>query len=267
MKKFPLAAALFLSLIGVLVPPAAAARCATPPIVAEPERPPLPATQLELVRASQTVVAIVAALGPPQVEQAAGAKREVEWQFDDRRGLLLRFSNPCRRPKAFQVEAMHSRRRAEVRTRAGLWVVSKAQIDEVNARGAALGLTYTMGAPDPFFLAGDTMTIGFTPILSYQAMAPGRPEDDIYRIATRWVGEDLHFAAPEGGKWFFHARFRDDHFEVDWQGADPRIGVVTWRFERTPVESASEYALSLAKPRGFWNYALERESETVPEPE
>ncbi len=275
--------------VGLFLPFAVSAGtpCGVSGALVAPERPPLPAAELDGLGAALTVSQLVAALGPAQLEHCAAPRHCLEWLFDDRRGLGIEFEDVCRRPLVVRREAMHSRRQAEVAARAGLWHVPEDQVAALNARAKALGLQPTYSGSDPFYFDGQTVALHLTPFFSEQAMAPGRPADDIYRVVTRWQGEDLYWLTPQNPRWVFLARFRDGRFEEDYEPekhgpedqtwtlrngemvpvphAPPKgLGVVTWRFERLPVEQAGEYMKALARDRGVWNYALYFETGTIP---
>ena len=152
----------------------------------------------------------------------------------------------------------------------------KAQLAELDARAHALGIEHGYGAPSSFYFDGETLTIGLFPWFSYQAMNPCRPEDDMYRVAVRWQGDDLYFLTPEDPHWAFQARWRDDHFEEDWDPEAPSdvptwrevngqmvevppperkgLGIVTWRYARVPASEVSDSEKKLLAKRPRWNY-------------
>lgn len=280
-----------LALAVLVVPRALWARCPEPETLVDPARPPLPAAFIDTVHPGATVAEIFALLGPAQgagSQSCVSPRRCVEWRFDDQRGLALEFTRFCGAPGTLRRETMHSLRQAEVAGRAGLWMVPRQQVEELNERARALGLPGNYGAPDAFYYDGRTLNVGLFPFLSEDAMNPTRPEDDIYRVATKWVGEDLYMLTPRSPHWSLQAHFRNGHFETErepekkdpgvitWrETADGQfepvpdeplkgLGVVIWRYERVPVDQAPSWAQTLASEHGMWNYYLGQESATKP---
>jgi len=247
----------------VLCIPAQSEPCGPVEIQVEPDRAPIGAAKADAVTPRQTPREILRALGPAHRDHCAAPRHCLEWFLDDTRGLRIDFEDPCRPAGIFRREGAHSVRQAELAARAGLWVVPQSQVDALNAGLAAQGLERNFGAPDPFYYDGETLTLGLTPWLSYQAMAENRPHDDIYCVASKWVGDELHWLTPERPHWALQARFRDGQFEESWDTQDAPVGIVVWRYERIPPEQAGRFEQQLLAQRLRWSYGLNRESDTM----
>ncbi len=210
-------APILLVLAVLLLPSVGRARCAEPKGLLDPRRSPLPAAQLDALQPGATVAEIFAALGPAQSGGSAVCGRGhrcLEWQFDDRRGLAVEIDRFCSAPLVMRRETTHSARQAEVAARAGLWMVPHQQVEALDERARALGLPGNYGDPDAFYFDGKTLNLGLFPFFSDQAMNPNRPPDDVYRVATKWIGEDLYMLSPQNPTWFLQAHFRNGHFET-----------------------------------------------------
>ena len=243
---------------------ACAARC--PPIATwiDPDRPAVAAAKADAVTPRQTPREILDLLGPAHRELCQAPHHCLEWLLDDTRGLRLEFDDACRPATVFRREGVHSLRQAELSARAGLWALPQSEIDAINARLAAKGddVPHNFVGPPAFYYDGETLTLGLTPWFSYQSMAENRPQDDIYCVATQWIGDDLFWLTPESPHWGLQASFREGRFEETWEWPDARVGTLVWRYERVPPEKADRYQRDLLAQRRRWNYGLDGESET-----
>jgi hypothetical protein len=243
--------------------PAPSLPCDPVDLRVEPDRAPLAATKADAVTPRQTPREILALLGPAHRELCQAPHHCLEWLLDDTRGLRIDFDDPCRRAPVFRREAVHSVRQAELASRAGLWAVPQSQVDALNTQLAAAGTDpHNFAGPEAFYYDGETITLGLFPWFSYQAMAENRPHDDIYCVASKWVGDDLYMLSPENPRWGVQARFRDGQFEESWKTEYEKVGVIVWRFERVPPEQADRFGRELLAQRLRWSYGLNRESET-----
>ncbi len=243
--------------------PLLAKPCTPIDTLTDAERPAVSAARADAVLPRQTPREILAALGPAHRDSCTAPHHCLEWLLDDTRGLRIDFDDPCRPAAVFRREGVHSVRRAELAGRAGLWTVPQSQVDALNSSLATQGLQRNFGGPASFYYDGETLTLGLAPWFSYQSMAENRPHDDIYCVASKWVGDELYWLTPESPHWVVQAYFRDGQFEESLDTQDAQVGIVVWRYERTSPEQASAFERALLAGRGRWNYGLDRESDTL----
>lgn len=95
-----------------------------------------------------------------------------------------------------------------------------------------------------FIYENGTVTIQ---MLTTGAMT-GLPQDNVYRIATRWQGDTLFIFPPLGNKWQLFAHWDNDRF-VMYGGGKMKV------FRKISPEEIAPWNKALLKPeRPVWKY-------------
>lgn len=80
------------------------------------------------------------------------------------------------------------------------------------------------------------------------SLAVDMPEDDIYRIKSRWKGHELYIFPPLGDKWELFAVWEDGRFVMYGNGKKKT-------FKKIKAEEIAPWQRNLLKPgREMWNY-------------
>jgi hypothetical protein len=119
----------------------------------------------------------------------------------------------------------------------GIWQFDKEEDTDFNSE-RDISDVYT------FISENNTLIIN----LPSESSAKGLPDDHIYRIKTRWKGNDLFVFAPLGNKWELFATWDNNRFVMY---GDRKVKI----FKRISPEEIAEWQKNLLKSgRGIWSY-------------
>ncbi len=84
--------------------------------------------------------------------------------------------------------------------------------------------------------------------LPSRSLSPGLPDDDVYRIKTKWKENELYIFPPLGNKWELFATWDNDRFVMYGDG---KVKI----FKKIKPEEIAAWQQDLLKPgREMWNY-------------
>ncbi len=119
----------------------------------------------------------------------------------------------------------------------GIWQLDREEETNINSE-RSIPNTHT------FIYENDSLIIN----LPSESLAAGLPEDDIYRIKTKWKGNELYVFLPLGSKWELFATWEHNRFAMYGDGK-MRI------FKRIKPEEIAKWQQGLLKPgREMWSY-------------
>jgi hypothetical protein len=96
-----------------------------------------------------------------------------------------------------------------------------------------------------FIYENDSLIIN----LPTESSAAGLPEDNIYRIKTKWKGNELYVFFPLGAKWELFATWDGNRFVMYGDG---KVKV----FKKINPEEIAKWQVGLLRPgREVWSYA------------
>lgn len=88
-----------------------------------------------------------------------------------------------------------------------IWQFEREEAADIDS-GRSLSSVYT------FIYENEDLIINLPSRSSYK----GLPDDDVYRIKTKWKGNDLYIFPPLGDKWELFATWDDDRFVMYGDG-------------------------------------------------
>ena len=95
-----------------------------------------------------------------------------------------------------------------------------------------------------FIYENDGMIINLPSMSSYV----GLPDDDIYRIKTKWQGNELYIFPPLGNRWELFATWDNNRFVMY---GDRKVKI----FKKIKPEEIAKWQQGLLKPgREMWSY-------------
>jgi hypothetical protein len=134
----------------------------------------------------------------------------------------------------------------------GLWTIPSARIkadllriDSESDRRIRLSLLPDiLSIPEPFYFDGETVTVQLHTHKDWM----WRSEDDLYRLKTKWKGNDL-FYRPPFADWRYLATFENGFFQVH---DDPNL----WVFERRAEGELPDDLRCFVKTREKHDYSI-----------
>ena len=118
-----------------------------------------------------------------------------------------------------------------------IWQFDRDEETDVNSAGS-ISSVYT------FIYENDSLIITLPSVSSYV----GLPNDDIYRIKTKWKGNELYIFPPLGNKWELFATWDSNRF-VMYGGGKVKL------FKKIKPEEIAKWQQDLFKAgREMWSY-------------
>lgn len=118
-----------------------------------------------------------------------------------------------------------------------IWQFDKEEQTTVNS-GRSISGIYT------FIYDDDSLIINLPSTSSFK----GLPDDDIYRIKTKWKNSELYIFPPIGDKWELFAVWENNRFVMYGNG---KMKI----FKKIKPEEIAAWQQDLLKAgRGMWNY-------------
>ena len=119
-----------------------------------------------------------------------------------------------------------------------IWQFDKEK--ETNVKSAR-----SISSVNTFIFENDSLIINLPSMSSYV----GLPDDDIYRIRTKWKGNELYIFPPLGDKWELFATWENNQF-VMYGGGKVKL------FKKIKPEEIVVWQQNLLKPgREMWRYS------------
>jgi hypothetical protein len=118
-----------------------------------------------------------------------------------------------------------------------IWQFDKEEVTNLSSGRSILDV-YT------FIYENNSMIIN----LPSMSSAVGLPDDDIYRIKTKWQGNELYIFPPLGNRWELFATWNNNRFVMY---GDRKVKI----FKKIKPEEIAKWQQGLLKPgREMWSY-------------
>jgi hypothetical protein len=119
----------------------------------------------------------------------------------------------------------------------GIWQFNREEGTKINAEGS-INSVYT------FIYENDSLII----YLPSDSSFVGLPKDDIFRIKTKWKGNELYIFPPLGNRWELFATW-DNNIFVMYGGGKVKL------FKKIEAEEIAKWQQNLLKAgREMWSY-------------
>src|SRR3954462_1675704 len=118
-----------------------------------------------------------------------------------------------------------------------IWQFDKEEGANINS-GGSISSVYT------FIYDNDSLILNLPSVSS----VAGLPDDDIYRIKTKWKGNELYIFPPLGNKWELFATWDNNRFVMY---GDRKVKI----FKKIKPAEIAKWQQDLLKPgREMWSY-------------